>query len=72
MKSGVCMEEQSKCPESKQTVFYPVARCNLNDKICLLESGNKCSYYEEYLEQLKKETEDVKEQKPGLLSERKS
>ena len=44
-----------KCPESKQTVYYPMDRCNLNDKTCLLESGDKCVYYEEYLEELKKE-----------------
>jgi len=39
------------CPESKRTWYSEVARCNLNDKYCLLETGDTCPYYEEYLEE---------------------
>lgn len=51
------------CPESKQTAYYPAARCNLNDKPCVLELGWNCPYYEDYLVEIKKETEEEKEVK---------
>jgi len=44
--------EKPKCPESRQTVYYLIPRCNLNDKPCVLESGYNCPYYEGYLKEV--------------------
>ncbi len=40
------------CPDSKRTWYMDVALCNLNDKYCLLESGDECPYYEEFLKEV--------------------
>jgi len=48
-------EEKFSCPESKQIVYYPVPRCNLNDKLCVLESGYSCPYYKDYLKEVASE-----------------
>ena len=42
-------EEKPKCPESKQSWYDGTRLCLLNNKICLLESDDFCSYYEEWL-----------------------
>ena len=45
--------DERECPEARHKragdEVYDI--CNLNDKICLLVSGDKCEYFEEYLEE---------------------
>lgn len=36
-----------RCPDARRAFDLDV--CNLNDKICLLEGGEKCPYYEQFL-----------------------
>mgnify|MGYP001581894611 CR=1 FL=1 len=50
---------EQRCPGSIQTVFYSVARCNLNDRICLLELGGVCHYYEDWLLETSREKHTV-------------
>jgi len=45
------LDDDFSCPDSRRSWYCDVALCNLNDKICLLESGDKCPYYEEWLEE---------------------
>lgn len=63
----MALEHRKKCPQSTQTVFYPLecvlvnysmARCNLNDKFCLLETKDYCPYYEDWLFEQKQEELD--------------
>ena len=49
------MDKEFICPESKQTWYSEFTRCNLNDKICLLETGEECPYYQEFKEEFEKE-----------------
>ena len=37
------------CPDSRMLYGYEYRLCNLNDKICELETGLPCPYYEEFL-----------------------
>ena len=46
------------CPDARQTVFYPVPRCNLNDKPCMLSEENECPTYEDYLFETRQEELD--------------
>jgi len=53
------LEERPKCPDAKVSWYNGMWICNLNGKLCLLESGEECPYYEEYLEELNKEEQNV-------------
>ena len=55
IKLDTSSKEKPRCPESKQTVYYPIPRCNLNDKPCVLESGYDCPYYDDYLKEVASE-----------------
>ena len=46
-------KEELICPDSKRSWYSEIALCNLNDKYCLLETGNDCPYYQEWLEEQK-------------------
>lgn len=48
-----------RCPEAV-SYWEGLDTCNLNDKTCLLESGDECPYYNEYLEELQKEEDEEK------------
>ena len=48
-------KEELVCPESRRSWYSEITRCNLNDKYCLLETGDKCPYYEEWKAEHKKE-----------------
>ena len=49
--------DEPRCPDAS-TKYFEVTVCNLNDKMCVRESGWDCPYYNEWLEELKKEEED--------------
>ena len=47
-------KEELICPDSKRTWYSEISKCNLNDKSCLLETGDDCPYYQEWLEEVEK------------------
>ncbi|MFH0897646.1 MAG: hypothetical protein V1850_06345 [Candidatus Bathyarchaeota archaeon] len=52
--------EKARCPESIQNWYqrgFP-ARCNLNDKPCVLDGGYPCPTYEDWLFEEKQEEVD--------------
>jgi len=49
------LEEIPKCPDAKVGWYSGMWICKLNGKLCLLEVGEECPYYEEFLEELSKE-----------------
>ena len=51
----MAVDTKPRCPDARTSWYQDVDLCNLNDKVCLLEAGDRCPYYEEYLEELKKE-----------------
>ncbi len=56
------IKDRPRCPESKQHWYqrgFP-ARCNLNDKYCLLDTDGTCPTYDDYLFELKQEELDHK------------
>jgi len=55
--------EELRCPDSRSTWYCDVAICNLNDKICVVESGCTCPYYDEW----KQEQEEANNEK-GLTT----
>ena len=42
-------KEKPKCPESKQSWYDGTRLCQVDNEICLLESGSPCPSYEEWL-----------------------
>ncbi len=46
------MTEKPGCPDAKRSWYNGVDICSLDEKICLLESGKECPYYEKYLKEV--------------------
>ena len=40
-----------RCPDAKTGWYSDMDICTLNSKLCVLESGEKCPYYEEWLKE---------------------
>ena len=47
------------CPESRQSVFYSIVICNLNDKPCFRQEGYACSTYDDWVKENKEELNSV-------------
>jgi len=46
-------KEKPECPESKKRRYDYIRLCQLTrNKVCLLESGNICEYYKEWLKEI--------------------
>ena len=45
------------CPESIQTTYFDIIKCNLNDKPCVLQEfgAGFCPTYEEFLNDIEEE-----------------
>jgi len=52
---------EPRCPDESTKFYGGITICNLNDKHCVRDSGWGCPYYNEYLEELKKEEDEEKE-----------
>ena len=47
--------DETRCPHRQSTWAEGVDMCELVDKYCLLETGDECDVYKEYLRELEDE-----------------
>lgn len=67
---GKVIGNRRRCPESRQTSSYPMARCSLNDKPCILQGGMECPTYEDWLFEERQEELDYRGRGEDFMTER--